>query len=356
VAENYVDANALTRLRARAWPRGTVIFPKVGAALLTEKRRILGCPAAFDNNVMGLIPRQQVLPEFLLLSMETVTLGDYAQQGAVPSVNQTLVAAIPVALPPLPVQRRIVDLMAHLDNHLANLRAERDAVQDVLQSTAEALVEGHPRLPVRELAHPERGLVGGPFGSSLISKDYTPTGVPVIRGTNMPRASMYVGGEFAFVSEEKAQSLSGNQALPGDVVFTQRGTLGQVGLVPDSIERAVISQSQMRLRVDPEIALSSYVFFAFARPSVVRTIQSSNIATANPHINLGILASMEVPVPSIERQREVVDVLGNILVHRDRLELEAQQLAFTRATLLSGLLQDSISVAPAYDALLAKAA
>jgi type I restriction enzyme S subunit len=37
---------------------------------------------------------------------------------------------------------------------------------------------------------------------------------------------------FVFVSEEKADDLLANNAHPGDVVITQRGTLGQVGLIP----------------------------------------------------------------------------------------------------------------------------
>ena len=55
VAANYVSDEVLSEMRAKAWPAGTVVFPKVGAALLTEKRRLLGTRAAFDNNVMGLV-------------------------------------------------------------------------------------------------------------------------------------------------------------------------------------------------------------------------------------------------------------------------------------------------------------
>ena len=61
-------------------------------------------------------------------------------------------ALLTVAVPPLAVQRRIVDLLAHLDNHLTNLRAERDAalrfLHAVRQSELEALDE---RLPLGEV-------------------------------------------------------------------------------------------------------------------------------------------------------------------------------------------------------------
>jgi type I restriction enzyme S subunit len=104
---------------------------------------------------------------------------------------------------------------------------------------------------VQDVASPARNaLVGGPFGSDLVSKDYVPSGVPVIRGTNMGHGR-WVAGEFAFVTPAKADSLSANWARPGDLVFTQRGTLGQVALVPSKgSDKYLISQSQMKLTVD----------------------------------------------------------------------------------------------------------
>jgi type I restriction enzyme, S subunit len=64
--------------------------------------------------------------------------------------------------------------------------------------------------------------VGGPFGSNLVSADYTTSGIPVIRGENMGHGR-WVGGDFVYVSEDKAARLAPNTARPGDVVFTQRG-------------------------------------------------------------------------------------------------------------------------------------
>ena len=76
-------------------------------------------------------------------------------------------------------------------------------------------------------------LNGGPFGSKLVSRDYVEVGVPVIRGANLPNEKRFAFDDFVFVSEEKADELLANNAHPGDVVFTQRGTLGQVGIIPE---------------------------------------------------------------------------------------------------------------------------
>src|SRR5206468_11446821 len=117
-------------------------------------------------------------------------------------------------------------------------------------------------------------LVGGPFGSELTTRDYVEEGVPVIRGANLPDERSFNDDAFVFVREEKADQLIANNAHPGDVVFTQRGTLGQVGIIPvDSrFPRYLISQSQMKLTVDPTKADARYVFYFFRHPDTVQAI------------------------------------------------------------------------------------
>ena len=111
-----------------------------------------------------------------------------------------------------------------------------------------------PRSTVRGIASSaDNAIVGGPFGSDLVSNDYVQVGVPVIRGQNM--GAKWVSGNFVFVSQAKAKALDANLARPGDLVFTQRGTLGQVSLVPDGpFELYVISQSQMKVTLNSSIA------------------------------------------------------------------------------------------------------
>lgn len=163
---------------------------------------------------------------------------------------------------------------------------------------------------LKDLAIPT-GLVGGPFGSSLVSADYTRSGVPVIRGENL-NAGKWIGGQFVFVSEDKlAADLARNTARPGDVVFTQRGTLGQVALVPSGMaDQFVVSQSQMRLRVDETRALAAFLYYACTAPEFLQQIDDRAIATGVPHINLGILGSLEVPLPPLRIQRAITEVLG----------------------------------------------
>ncbi|HSY64917.1 MAG TPA: restriction endonuclease subunit S [Terriglobales bacterium] len=174
------------------------------------------------------------------------------------------------------------------------------------------------RITVAEVAASSRNaLVGGPFGSNLVSKDYVPSGIPVIRGQNM--GSRWVGGEFVFVTEAKAKSLEANLARPRDLVFTQRGTLGQVAVVPSHpFEVYLISQSQMKLTVDEKKAQPLFLYYVFTSQEQQEYIRQHSIQTGVPHTNLGILRETPIFVPPIEEQRAIALILGEL---DDKIEL-----------------------------------
>jgi len=59
-------------------------------------------------------------------------------------------------------------------------------------------------------------LAGGPFGSNLVSRDYTDEGIPVIRGCKLPANSSFAFDDLVFVSEKKADALRQNTELRRD--------------------------------------------------------------------------------------------------------------------------------------------
>ncbi|TQE99231.1 MAG: restriction endonuclease subunit S [Spiribacter salinus] len=171
---------------------------------------------------------------------------------------------------------------------------------------------------VEDIAAPIRNaIVGGPFGSNLVSRDYVESGVPVIRGQNM--GARWVSGDFAYVSHEKAKSLEANLARPGDIVFTQRGTLGQVSIVPDEpIDFYLVSQSQMKLTVNSTIADKLFIYYIFTSSAQQDYIQQNAIQTGVPHTNLGILRSTPLTLPPLPEQRAIAHILGTL---DDKIEL-----------------------------------
>lgn len=182
-------------------------------------------------------------------------------------------------------------------------------------------------------------IVGGPFGSDLVARDYVDFGVPVVRGQNM--AQHYVSGEFVFVSKAKAKKLLANLARPDDVIFTQRGTLGQIALVPSGLfAEYVVSQSQMKLTLNTGTASAEYVYQYFISTIGQKKILESAIQTGVPHTNLGILRSYRVPLPPTRAEQEaIVEVLGDA----DALIESLQQLIAKKRQIKQGAMQSLLT-------------
>ena len=146
-SNNSVSAEVVDDLRLRIWDRGTVIFPKVGAALLTEKRRILTKKTIFDNNIMGLVPNERDLSEFLFLLMLQIRFSDHVQPGAVPSIKNSIVEAISVLLPSLDEQKRIVTIISELDSFIHCTETSMNRTKALRSGLLSQLLSGDHEIP-----------------------------------------------------------------------------------------------------------------------------------------------------------------------------------------------------------------
>lgn len=155
--------------------------------------------------------------------------------------------------------------------------------------------------------------VAGPFGSNIASKYFVEAGVPIIRGSNLTAdRTRFVADEFVFVSPERARSHIPQHVVAGDLVFTCWGPIGQVGLIPDDGPHAeyIISNKQLKLRPNLEMADPLFLFYYFASDEAVQYIRNRAIGAAVPGINLGILKALPVVLPPLGVQRTIVAVLA----------------------------------------------
>ena len=106
-AEITLDNDEIERLRIHVREQGTVVFPKRGGAIATNKKRILSCPSAYDLNIMGVLP--YIVPtDFFyqwLLSIDLAALSDGSN---VPQLNHKDINPLPFPLPPLSEQQAII--------------------------------------------------------------------------------------------------------------------------------------------------------------------------------------------------------------------------------------------------------
>jgi type I restriction enzyme S subunit len=169
----------------------------------------------------------------------------------------------------------------------------------------------------------------GPFGSRMKSDCYVAQGVKVVRGTNISSGRTF-SGDFVFVTSEKAQELGGANLRPNDLVFPHRGSIGEVGIVPDDGEQYVISSSLMKLTCDPLKAFPLFIYYFFKSENGRYELLKNASQVGTPGIGqpLASLKSIRVPLPPLNEQRSIAAFLGTlddriILLRETNATLEA---------------------------------
>ena len=134
----------LERFSIRLRPAGTIVFPKRGGAIATNKKRILAQPSAFDLNSMGL--KARIGEEYFWHWFSALDLGTISDGSNVPQINNGDILPLQVPLPPLPEQHRIVakleELFSKLDAGVAAVRRTQALLKRYRQSVLHAAVTG----------------------------------------------------------------------------------------------------------------------------------------------------------------------------------------------------------------------
>lgn len=163
-ASNTVSRETARRLGATIFPAGAVVFPKVGAALLTNKRRLLGTAACIDNNTMALVSYHDD-SRFLYYLLQSIDLATLANPGAVPSVNEGQVKDVRVLVPPRLEQHTIADFLDRETARIDALMAKKERLIALLQEKHSALINHvvtrglDPTVPMKESGVGWLGLV-----------------------------------------------------------------------------------------------------------------------------------------------------------------------------------------------------
>ncbi|GAA5494085.1 hypothetical protein Rhal01_00241 [Rubritalea halochordaticola] len=307
----------------KVFHKGHVLFGRRRAYL--KKAALADFDGICSGDITVMEAKEDLLPELLPFLVNNDKFFDYAVQhsagGLSPRTKFKDIANYEFLLPPKEQQAKLAELLWAADETIE----QKTQIVDQIALTKEALIDHHVKeitrsgkvLTIAELATDEKNACcGGPFGSDLTAKDYVlEPGVPVIRGTNLTKGkARFVEDDFVYVSEDKGLSLEKNSARRGDILVTQRGTLGQIGLIPkdSKFPQYIVSQSQMKVTINEDLALSEYVYYYLLSRRAQRHLEIVTISTGVPHINLGIFKNFPIPVPSLDTQVQVTSGLSQI--------------------------------------------
>lgn len=143
VWNNSVTADEMNQMKARTFPLGSIVFPKIGAAINTNKKRLLTRPTIVDNNVMVLIPIETVSANFLFQWMLAFDLKRWANDSGVPSMRKSEVEAHLLKIPSdFDEMREIGEILNVADDEIEALSLLKRCVLDQKKYLLNNLVTG----------------------------------------------------------------------------------------------------------------------------------------------------------------------------------------------------------------------
>jgi len=98
------------------------------------------------------------------------------------------------------------------------------------------------------------------------------------------------------------------------LIFTAAGTIGQVALIPFAarFEEYIISNKQMRVRLDLEKVDTFYAYYWFSCPMMNAYIKRQDTGSTIPLINLSVLRALPIPLPPLQEQRTIATILKSL--------------------------------------------
>lgn len=130
-SDNWISAEEKKIMKSTEFPAGSVVFAKVGAALLLNRRRILKHSTIIDNNMMAALPSGDISTEYLYHFLNTIDFTTFVRQGAVPSVNQSDMASVKINLPDLEKQESISETLNGFETSINLLEEKKNKTLNI---------------------------------------------------------------------------------------------------------------------------------------------------------------------------------------------------------------------------------
>lgn len=256
--------------------------------------------------------------------------------GSLARAQPKRVATLDVPLAPLNEQKRIADkldaVFARLDACRERLDRMTAIVKHFRQSVLAASASGKL---TEEWAASQRAddwssvsvhaiatdVFDGPFGSHLMSKDYSSAGVRVVRLENIGRLR-FVAEKETFIPRRKYETLRKHTLEAEDVLFSSFiSEEVRVCLLPTALSKKAINKADcFCIRVDPSVCSPTFLAIRLASRSTFLALERQIHGATRPRINLRQLKELTFDLPSLREQAEIVRRVDFLFAYADRLE------------------------------------
>jgi type I restriction enzyme S subunit len=130
----------------KAIPPMSTVFPKRGAAIATNKKRLTTTWTILDPNLIAVVPGSGVNPYFLYYWFLIFDIKSIQSPGPTPQLNKKDVEPVQFPLPPLHTQQKIASILSTVDKKIEAEENKKIALDELFKSLLHNLMTGKIRV------------------------------------------------------------------------------------------------------------------------------------------------------------------------------------------------------------------
>ncbi len=166
-----------------------------------------------------------------------------------------------------------------------------------------------------------RSMQSGPFGSNLKHSEFKKEGILVV-GIDNVRNGTFSQGNQNRISPDKFKELKKYQARAGDLLVTVMASLGRTCVLPDDIEKAIITKHIYRITMEQDMLVPEFLNLLLQSETTSRKRMFANsLGQTRPGLNSSILRALPIPLCDLCEQKEVVSRLEGELSQINEIEI-----------------------------------
>jgi len=349
---------------------GAVLILVRGMSLTEEIRvGITKRPVVFNQDVKAILPADGVDPLYLANAIrgsesQILSLVDEASHGTGRLRTDTL-GSFEIPLPPLPVQRRVADILGALDDKIEVNRRMSETLEEMAQALYRHWFVDFGPFQDREFKDTEElgpiprewevtplgDMIDFVNGYAFKSDQWQEEGVPVIKIGSVKPGVVDLDDNVSYISFEDAEGTKSRYRLrPGDLLIGMTGYVGEVGIVPPGEPHPFLNQRVGRFGLPSRGTTDLPFYYCLTRrPDFRKAVENRASGTAQSNVSATSIKS----IPVVNPPDQVVDDFNDRLQGNFDLILsnlaENQTLAETRDYLLPKLISGEIEVEAAHE-------
>jgi len=302
-----------------------------------------------SDNALIALPNSNIEINYLYYLLKTFDYSKIISGTTQPLITQGKLKTQSVFLPPLPEQKRIVDLISSVDSYIESLQQQSESAKRsrnaVLHELLTAVGEEWVETTLGEIC--TDGLFGD--GDWVESKDQDPEGDYRLLQLADIGDGNFLNKSDRWMNQEQFMRLGCTKLEINDVLIARMpDPIGRACLFPEGLPVCATVVDVAIVRTDNE-TLQKFLVLLINSSDFRTEAFSLLTGTTRQRISRGNLAKITFAIPSPEKQLEIVNLISlfdSEITRTTRVIEEVKQL---RSGLLSDLLSGEHEIPASYD-------